>query len=65
MFNLNEIIKFEYESEYDKIYNLPLKPKFSVPKIASYNGDLSKRWYVYYSFRDPSMDNMKPNESYL
>lgn len=59
MFNLNEIIKFEYESEYAKIYNLPLKPNFSIPKIINYEGDLSKRWYVYYSFRDPSNGKLK------
>ena len=56
---LNEIIKFEYESEYAKHYHLPLKTKFSTPKIASYKGDLSKRWYVYFSFRDPSTGKMK------
>lgn len=35
---------------------LYMKKKYSAPKIYNANGDLSKRWYVYYSFRDPKSD---------
>lgn len=29
------------------------KKNFSVPKIYSANGDINKRWHVYYSYRNP------------
>jgi hypothetical protein len=32
-------------------HDLKKKKKFSEPKIYDANGDLSKRWYVYFSFR--------------
>ena len=35
---------------YENAYDLKL---FSTPKIYDANGDLKKRWYVYYSFRNP------------
>lgn len=35
---------------------LYMKKKYSAPKIYNAKGDLSKRWYVYYSFRDPKSD---------
>src|SRR5690606_18788581 len=38
---------------------LELKKNFSSPKIYSANGDLSKRWYVYFSYRDPSTGKLK------
>ena len=57
MSTLNEIITFELESEHDfeheLEYNLTQKPQFSTPKIYNAKGDLSKRWYVYYSYRNP------------
>ena len=52
---LSQEIQNEYESEYD----LELKKNFSSPKIYSANGDLSKRWYVYFSYRDPSTGKLK------
>ena len=39
----------EHESEHD----FPVKKHFSNPKIYTANGDLKKRWYVYFSFRNP------------
>jgi integrase len=52
---LADELKNEYESEYD----LNLKKNFSTPKIYSANGDLYKRWYVYFSYRDPQTGKMK------
>lgn len=46
---LTEFLKFEYENEYSKSPN----KLYSEPKIYNANGDLSRRWYVYYSFRNP------------
>lgn len=34
-------------------YNLILLKQFSTPRIYTANDDLSKRWYVYFSFRNP------------
>eukprot|EP01093_Parvamoeba_rugata_P014389 TRINITY_DN464_c0_g1_i2.p1 TRINITY_DN464_c0_g1~~TRINITY_DN464_c0_g1_i2.p1 ORF type:complete len:440 (+),score=58.38 TRINITY_DN464_c0_g1_i2:1468-2787(+) len=55
--NFKELITFEYENEYESAYDLSLKPNFSSPKIYSAKGDLTKRWYIYFSFRHP--DNGK------
>ena len=40
-------------NEYRNAYVLTAKKNFSTPKIYDANGDLSKRWYVYFSFRNP------------
>ncbi|WP_445711972.1 hypothetical protein [Flavobacterium sp.] len=34
-------------------YGLILLKQFSTPTIYTANDDLSKRWYVYFSFRNP------------
>ena len=47
--------KFAYEIEYDS----QLKKQFSAPKIYTAKGDLSKRWYVYFSYRDPITEKLK------
>jgi integrase len=57
--SLNEMLTFEYESEYNTEYDLPHKKQYSDPKIYSANGDLSKRWYVYFSFRNPKTGKLK------
>ncbi|RKS00567.1 site-specific integrase [Flavobacterium sp. 102] len=40
-------------NEYRNAYVLTAKKNFSEPKIYDANGDLTKRWYVYFSFRNP------------
>ena len=50
--NFKELITFEYENEYESAYDLSLKRNFSAPNIYTAKGDLSKRWYVYFLFRD-------------
>ncbi|SNR48778.1 Phage integrase, N-terminal SAM-like domain [Maribacter sedimenticola] len=57
--NFKELITFEYENEYKSAYDLSVKRNFSIPKIYSANGDLNKRWYVYFSFRDPKSGKLK------
>ncbi|MBD0832828.1 tyrosine-type recombinase/integrase [Aestuariibaculum sediminum] len=59
MSNLSELLTFEYESEYESAYDLSLKRNFSAPKIYTANNDLSKRWYVYFSYRDPVSGRLK------
>ena len=44
----------EYYTAYANAYDFESAMKnFTVPKIYTAKGDLSKRWYVYYSFRHP------------
>jgi integrase len=46
-------------NEYANAYDLSYKKKYSEPTIYDANGDLSKRWYVYYSFRNPITDKLE------
>ncbi|WP_299385844.1 site-specific integrase [uncultured Lacinutrix sp.] len=59
MLNFNKIITFAYDNEYDTAYDLKIKKNFSTPKIYNAKGDLTKRWYVYFSFRDPETGKLK------
>ncbi|ALJ04511.1 hypothetical protein APS56_04865 [Pseudalgibacter alginicilyticus] len=59
MLNLNELLTFESENAYESAYDLPVKRNFSNPKIYSANGDLKKRWYLYFSYRDPKSGKLK------
>ncbi len=40
-------------NEYANAYVLTTKKNYSEPKIYDANGDIAKRWYVYFSFRNP------------
>ena len=55
MSKIIDLLTDEYANEYD----LAHKKQFSLPKIYDANSDLSKRWYVYYSFRNPSTDKLE------
>ncbi len=59
MLTLNEILTFEHKSEHVLEHNLPVKKLFSVPKIYNANGDLNKRWYVYFSYRNPESGKLE------
>lgn len=48
-------ILFKHEIKHD----LAIKKSYSEPVIYIANGDLSKQWYVYYSFRDPKTRRMQ------
>ncbi|MEO8255663.1 MAG: tyrosine-type recombinase/integrase [Flavobacterium sp.] len=45
--------------EYANAYDLTYKKLYSFPTIYDANGDLSKRWYVYYSFRNPQTNKLE------
>lgn len=49
MESILEFITLEHRNEHD----LEHKKQFSAPKIYNANGDLNKRWYVYFSYRNP------------
>lgn len=44
---------------YDYAYDLKGKKSYSNPKIYDADGDLSKRWYVYFSFRNPATGKLE------
>lgn len=60
---LNEFIIFEHQNEHilEHIleHNLSDKRKFSDPKIYNGKGDLKKRWYVYFKFRNPQTGKLQ------
>ena len=55
MLNFKQLIDKEYESAYD----FSLKAKFSNPKIYTGRGNLGKRWYVYFSYRNPESNKLE------
>ena len=55
MSNFNELLTFESKSAYD----LPVNKNYSNPKIYTASGDLKKRWYVYFSYRNPETGRLK------
>ncbi|TXE16020.1 tyrosine-type recombinase/integrase [Psychroserpens burtonensis] len=59
MITLNDFITFEHDLEHDSEHDLAHKKEFSPPKIYNANGDLSKRWYVYFSYRDIETGKLK------
>ena len=67
MSTLNKILTFEYQNEHVLEYNLEhdltQKTQFSTPKIYNAKGDLSKRWYVYFSFRNPKTGKLERSKN--
>ena len=59
MSNLYEILTFKVENVYDCAYDFPMKKNYSNPKLYTANGDLKKRWYVYYHFLNPKTGRLK------
>ncbi|AXG70037.1 site-specific tyrosine recombinase XerC [Kordia sp. SMS9] len=51
-----ELIK---ENEYEIEYDLKKLKQFSEPKIYTGKDDLSKRWYVYFSYRNPTTEKLE------
>jgi integrase len=49
----NKILEHNFEHVFK------LKKKYSIPRIFDGKGDLSKRWYVYFSFRNPVTDKLE------
>ncbi|MEH6514857.1 hypothetical protein [Maribacter arcticus] len=54
-----KVFTIEHESEHVLEHDLSTKSNFSVPKIYTAKGDLSKRWYVYFSFLNPETNKMQ------
>ena len=49
----------EHVLEHDLEHDLAFKADFSTPKIYHANKDISQRWYVYFSFRNPKTGKME------
>ena len=56
---LNLLLTFDCENAYDCAYDLQMTKNFSNPNIYIANGDLKKRWYVYFSYRNPETGRLK------
>ena len=65
MLKINKILAFEYDFEYDF---KRMERKYSEVRIFDANGDLSKRWYIYFSYRNPATGKLErqplPHESF-
>ena len=59
MSNFNKSLTFDIQNAYESAYDLRVKKSYSSPKIYTANGDLKKRWYVYFSFRNPKTGRLK------
>ena len=59
MFNLNELLILDTQNEHDSEHDLSKKKNYSVPKIYNTNGDIKKRWYVNFSYRNPSTGKLQ------
>ncbi|WP_276987573.1 tyrosine-type recombinase/integrase [Capnocytophaga gingivalis] len=61
-----KILQTEYATEYTFEYDMSNKGQFTKPKIYDAGGDLSKRWYIYYSYRHPHTGKLvRQNPIYL
>jgi len=56
---LKELLTFEHESEHVFEHKLLVKKNYSTPKVYTASGDLKKRWYVYFSFRNPKTGKLQ------
>ena len=52
-------LKNAYENAYTSAYAMKNRGVYSTPKIYDANGDISKRWYVYFSFKNPQTGQME------
>lgn len=59
MFFNSQITTFTVSNEHVLEHDLLVKKNFSNPKIYTANGDLKKRWYVYFSFRNPETGKLQ------
>lgn len=59
MFFNSQITTFTVQNEHVFEHDFTVKKNFSNPKIYTANGDLKKRWYVYFSFRNPDTGKLQ------
>lgn len=59
MQTIYKLITLESENEHDLEHDLEQKRQFSEPRIFDADGDLTKRWYVYFSYRNPKSGKLQ------
>ncbi|MFT7051867.1 MAG: hypothetical protein ACJAZK_002486 [Psychroserpens sp.] len=59
MQTIYELVTLEVQNEHVLEHDLPNKTLFSVPKIYDANGNLNKRCYVYYTYRNPESGTLQ------
>jgi integrase len=59
MQTIYKLVTLQSQNEHDLEHDSEHKVLFSAPKIYDADGDLSKRWYVYFSFVNPQTGNLK------
>ena len=59
MHTIHKLVTLQSQNEHDLEHDSEHKVLFSAPKIYDADGDLSKRWYVYFSFVNPQTGNLK------
>ncbi len=59
MQSIYKLVTLEVQNEHDLEHDLTRKKPFSIPKIYDANGDLGKRWYVYFSYLNPATGKLE------
>ena len=59
MQSIHKFLTFTPKIEHNLEHDSKVLPLFSSPKIYTAKGDLSKRWYLYFSFRNPKTGKLK------
>lgn len=59
MHTIYDLVTLDAQNEHDLEHTLEHKKQFPTPKIFDANGDLSKRWYIYFSYRYPETDKLQ------
>lgn len=59
MHTIYELITLDVQNEHYLEHYLEHKTLYSTPKIYDADGDMSKRWYVYFSFRNPKTGKLE------
>ncbi|GAB5563766.1 MAG: hypothetical protein Wins2KO_08290 [Winogradskyella sp.] len=59
MQNIQQLVILEHINEHNFEHRLRQNNKFTTPKINDFNGDLKKRWYVYFYYRNPETGKMQ------
>lgn len=59
MSKFSEKLKNAYANAYGNAYNMKNKGLYTKPRIYDANGDITKRWYVYFSYLNPKTNKME------
>ena len=59
MSKFNEKLKNAYANAYANAYDMKNKGLYTKPRIYDANGDITKRWYVYFSYLNPKTNKME------